>query len=148
MKKNYLKKVFKFYFTPSPIWQSFLAIFYLLFFLYFAVFYVGNIWLALKFIFYTIVNSGVLLGLSYLFWGVIFLISLIVPFSISLYSVLLLYEIWKKDWKRADKVLGTLIILALVPFVIIVMDEVVRIAVSQGVLTEFAIEHNLNILGR
>ncbi|MBU1179151.1 hypothetical protein KKB69_02360 [Patescibacteria group bacterium] len=145
--KNYIRRIFKFYF--APVWQSALTILYLVFFLYFAVFYVGNVWLALKFIWYTIINSGTLLGLSYLLWGVVFLVTLIIPFSISLYAMLLLYEIWeKKDWPRKEKVLGTLMLIVLVPLVIMAMDETVRIAASQDVLNTFVSGQHLNILGK
>jgi len=144
--QNYLKRLSNFYF--APVWQSALTILYLLFFLYFAVFYIGNVWLAIKFIFYTIFNSGTLLGLSYLFWGVVFLITLVIPFSVSLYSFLLLYEIWNKDWMRKEKILGTVIIMVTAPLIIIFMDEVIRIVASQDVMTEFVQHNGLNILGK
>ncbi|PIS13509.1 MAG: hypothetical protein COT67_01415 [Candidatus Tagabacteria bacterium CG09_land_8_20_14_0_10_41_14] len=143
--KNYLSRIFSFYF--APVWQSALTILYLLFFLYFAVFYVGNVWLALKFIWYTIINSGALLGLSYLFWGVIFLITLIIPFSISLYSMLLFYEIWHKNWEKKLKMFGTVLIILLVPLIIVVIDEILRVVVGQDVLSVFVSEHNLNLTG-
>jgi len=146
VRKNYLKRVFKFYF--APVWQSALTILYLLFFAYFAFFYIGNVWLALKFIIYTIVNSGALLGLSYLFWGVIFLITLIIPFSASLYALLLLYEIWHKDWEQKQKIPGTVIIVVLVPIIIVAIDEILRIVVGQDVLKTFVIEHALNLTGK
>ncbi|MDD5032662.1 MAG: hypothetical protein PHC85_00880 [Candidatus Pacebacteria bacterium] len=145
VKQNYFSRIFSFYFAPT--WRSALTILYLLFFSYFAVFYAGNLWLALKFIWHTIINSGSLLGLSYLLWGVVFLITLIVPFSISLYSILLFYEIWRKDWSRNEKILSILMIIILVPFVIVMMDDIVRIAASQGVLRSFVLENNLNVAG-
>lgn len=144
--KNYLKRIFNFYFAPE--WQSALTILYLVFFSYFAAFYLGNVWLALKFILHTIVNSGSLLGLAYLFWGVIFLVTLIIPFSVSLYALLLLYDIWHRKWPKNEKVLGTLIIIVLVPLVIIAMDGIVRIVVQQSVLFDFVNMYNLNITGR
>jgi|SRR3989338_122947 len=146
-KKGYLKEVFKFYFKPN--WQSaVLTTFYLFFFLYFAVFYTGNVWLAIKFIWYTMMNSGSLLGLSYLFWGVLFLITLIVPFSVSVYALILLYEIWQKEWEKKDKILGTILLLFIVPALIILTDEIVRLAASRDVLREFSQLNNLNIKGK
>ncbi|MBI2627833.1 MAG: hypothetical protein HYW71_00135 [Candidatus Niyogibacteria bacterium] len=146
-KKGYLKEVFRFYFKPN--WQSaVLTTFYLFFFSYFAVFYIGNVWLAIKFIWYTMIHSGSLLGLSYLFWGVLFLITLIVPFSVSVYALILLYEIWLKDWEKKDKVLGTILLIISVPVLIILTDEIVRVAASRDVLREFSQLNSLNIKGK
>lgn len=143
--KSYLKKLSKFYF--APVWQSVFTILYLLFFLYFALFYIGNISLALEFIWHTILHSGSLLGLSYLLWGVAFLITLIVPFSISLYSIFLLYEIWHMAWKKNEKILGTIMIIVLVPLIIIAMDEIIRIVASQTVMGDFVLKNQLNVSG-
>ena len=146
-KKGYLKEVFRFYFKPD--WQSaVLTTLYLFFFSYFAVFYTGNVWLAIKFIWYTMIHSGSLLGLAYLFWGVFFLITLVAPFSVSVYALVLLYEIWQKDWERKDKVLGTILLLIIVPALIVLMDEIVRIAASRDVLREFSQINNLNLKGK
>ncbi|MEK7596023.1 MAG: hypothetical protein AAB564_00510 [Patescibacteria group bacterium] len=146
-KKGYLKEVFRFYFKPN--WQSaVLTTLYLFFFLYFAVFYTGNVWLALKFIWYTMIHSGSLLGLSYLFWGVLFLIALVVPFSVSVYALILLYEIWQKDWEKKDKVLGTILLIFIVPALIVLTDEIVRFAASRDVLREFSQVNSLNLKGK
>ena len=135
-KKSYLKQVAKFYF--APIWQSFFTIFYLLFFFYFAVFHSGKLWLAAKFLLYTLRNSAELLGLSYLFLGVVFLISLIIPFSVSIYAFLLLFEIWEETkWEQGIKLLVTTLIIATAPLLIIVMDDVIRLVASQPQLQEF-----------
>ncbi len=134
--KSYLKQVITFYF--APIWQSFFTIFYLIFFFYFAVFHSGKLWLASKFLLYTMSNSTELLGLSYLFLGVIFLISLIIPFSVSVYAILLLFEIWEETkWDQSIKLLVTSLIIATAPLLIIVMDDVIRFVASQPQLQEF-----------
>ena len=144
IKRSYLKRVTLFYF--APIWQSFFAIFYLLFFFYFAVFHSGKVVLAIKFLLYTIGNSVELLGLSYLFLGVIFLISLIIPFSVSIYAILLLFEIWEDtDWEHSIKLFVTALIILTVPLLIIVMDDVIRLVASQPQLQEFIFLNNLNI---
>ena len=143
--ESYLKQMFAFYF--APIWQSFFTILYLVFFFYFAIFHSGKIFIALKFLFYTLGNSASLLGLSYLFWGVIFLISLIIPFSVSLYAILLFFEIWKGVWERNHKLLATLLLIVETPFVIVIMDEIIRIVASQNALQEFVTLNHL-IIGR
>jgi lysylphosphatidylglycerol synthetase-like protein (DUF2156 family) len=70
--KTYLERLFKFYFATAPIWRAFLTIFYLAFFSYFSVFYSGKLWIAFKFILYTITHSVSFLTLGYLLWGVVF----------------------------------------------------------------------------
>ncbi|MDP3725631.1 MAG: hypothetical protein Q8R36_00360 [bacterium] len=142
--KSYLKQVATFYF--APIWQSFFTIFYLLFFFYFAVFHSGKLWLASKFLLYTIGNSAELLGLSYLFLGVVFLISLIIPFSVSIYAILLLFEIWEETkWEQSVKLLVTSLIIATAPLLIIVMDDIIRFVASQPQLQEFIFLNNIHL---
>ena len=144
--KHYFKKVIGFYF--APVWQSFFTILYFVFFGYFAIFHSGKIVLAFKFIVYTLGNSTLLLGLEYLFWGVVFLISLIIPFSVSFYALLLLYEVWNAQWDKRQKVLMTLLMLFATPLVIIIMDDIIRLVAGQDVLREFVVLHHLNISGK
>ncbi len=143
-KPSYLRQVTTFYF--APIWQSFFTIFYLLFFFYFAIFHSGKLWLALKFLLYTIGNSAELLGLSYLFLGVIFIISLIIPFSVSVYAILLLFEIWEETkWEQSIKLLVTGLVIATVPLLIIVMDDVIRLVANQPQLQEFIFLNHIRL---
>lgn len=137
--ESYLKRLFKFYFATAPIWRSFLTILYLAFFSYFSVFYSGKLWIALRFIIYTIIHSVSFLTLSYLFWGVIFLIVLIVPFSASFYSIFLLFEIWHHNdgWTKARKILLSFLVVVSVPIIIFLMDKVLRIVIRQEVLKLF-----------
>ena len=142
-KKSYFKQVISFYLAPT--WQSLLSILYLLFFFYFVVFYFGNITLALKFILFTLINSGSLLGLSYLLWGVFFLVSLLVPFFVSIYAIVLPYEIWKNDWEKTQKTLVTALIVVGILFAIFFADEVVRLAAEQPELLIFVESNELII---
>lgn len=136
----------QFYF--APVWQSFFTMLYLLFFLYFSIFYVGNLMLALKFLLYTIANSAQLLALGYLFWGVVFLIGLIIPFSLSVYAILLFFEIWTRNkWEIKHKLLFTALILTATPLLIVIIDEIIRVVASQDVLREFVIRNELLING-
>ena len=142
--KSYLKQVTQFYF--APIWQSFFTIFYLLFFFYFIVFHSGKLWLAFKFTLYTFGRSSDLLGLSYLFLGVVFLISLIVPFSVSVYAILLLFEVWREtDWEQSVKLFVTALIIITVPLLIIVMDDIIRLVASQPQLQEFVFLNHIRL---
>ena len=144
--RHYFKKILGFYF--EPVWQSFFRIFYFIFFGYFAVFHSGKIFISSKFIYHTLANSTLLLGLSYLFWGVTFLIALIIPFSASVYALLLLYEIWHSHSDKHQKMLVSLLVLFATPFVIIVMDDIIRYVASQNVLREFVVLNHLNISGK
>ena len=145
-KKSYLKRMLSFYF--APVWQSFFRIFYLIFFAYFAIFHSGKVIIAGKFIIYTIKNSVFLLGLGYLFWGVAFIVTLIVPFSISIYSLLLFYEIWQSAWENKQKILISLFIFFATPLMIIVMDDIIRYVASQEELREFVVLNELKIIGK
>ncbi len=142
--ESYLKRFFKFYFATAPIWRSFLTILYLAFFAYFSVFYSGKLWIALRFIIYTIIHSVSFLTLSYLFWGVIFLIALIIPFSASFYAIFLLFEIWQHndDWTKRRKSLLSFLVIAAVPLIIFLMDKILRIVIQQEVLRAFVSQFN------
>lgn len=142
-KGTYIGNMFAFYFAPA--WQSFFTILYLVFFFYFAVFNSGKILVALQFLFYTLKNSPSLLSLDYLFWGVLFLIGLIIPFSVSLYGIFLFFEIWRGMWDKSVKLLVTLALIVGIPFIIIIMDEVTRVMGNHPVLQEFVTVNELRI---
>lgn len=133
--------MFAFYF--APLWQSFFTILYLVSFSYFAIFHSGKVLLAFKFLLYTLKNSESLLGLPYLFWGVTFLLGLIVPFSVSLYAIFLFFEVWRGKWEKNQKVLLTTCLIVGVPAIIIVMDDIIRFVGNQAALREFVILHEL-----
>jgi len=145
-KPSYIKKLLTFYFARR--WQSLVTIFYLAGFGYFAVFYLGNLWLSLKFIGYTLANSAQLLGLAYLFWGVAFLIALLVPFAASIYALILCYEIWTGEWKEWQKALGTIALIFAAFFIIISADNSIRLVAGQTELEEFVTQENLDIIGK
>ncbi len=144
-KPSYIRKLLSFYFARR--WQSLVAIFYFAIFGYFAIFYLGNLWLSLKFITYTLLNSAQLLGLPYLFWGVAFLVALLVPFSASIYALILLYEIVSGEWKKSHKVFAGVLLVVAALSIIISADEIIRLVAEQEELSEFIIEQELRIDG-
>ncbi|HJO89945.1 MAG: hypothetical protein QGH85_01300 [Candidatus Pacebacteria bacterium] len=147
-KQPYLKRLISFYF--APVWYSFLTILYLLFFLYFTVFYSGHVLIAYRFLAYTLKNSVSLLGLSYLFWGVAFIITLVIPFSISLYAIFFLNNLWNDDsykWEQDRKILVTALVVVGVPLLVIFLDVIIRIVANQDVLREFVIINGLFVKG-
>ncbi|MFC1802090.1 hypothetical protein ACFLY7_01485 [Patescibacteria group bacterium] len=134
--KPFSHQLFNFYFTNR--WYSYLAISYLASFLFFTVFYFDNVVLALKFILYTTSISTTLIELTYLMWGALFVITLIIPFSANLYAIVTLYDIWHKDnWQRDQKVLATFLTILAIIAIIVITDSVIRIIASQEVLRPF-----------
>jgi hypothetical protein len=122
----------------------------LLFFLYFTVFYSGHVLIAYRFLAYTLKNSVSLLGLSYLFWGVAFIITLVIPFSISLYAIFFLNNLWNDDsykWEQDRKILVTALVVVGVPLLVIFLDVIIRIVANQDVLREFVIINGLFVKG-
>lgn len=142
--RSYFKKILSYYF--APVWESFFKILYLIFFFWFLVFNSGKLLIAFNFFLDTLFQSPSVLTIEYLFWGVVFIISLIIPFSISLYAIILFYEIWTGAWQKSYKFLSTTAIILAIPLVIILMDDVTRTAGNQEPLIPFVEEHNLNIL--
>jgi len=140
-KESYLKQMLAFYF--APLFRSFFTVLYLLFFLYFVVFYFDNILLAIKFLLYTLTISTLNLDISYLYWGSLFVISLIVPFSVSLYAIFIPFEIKKTRWTMAKKLLMVLLVIVGTMDVIFIMDKVIKVIKDQTPIVRF-LEHEKN----
>ncbi len=141
-KENLRKKLTNFYFANN--WYSFLTIPYLLLFLYSAFYYFDNIILAIKFLFYTFRLSTPLLGLAYMFWGAIFVITLIIPFTISLSAIVVLYNLWvETKLQTKQKIITTIFVMILTIIIIITMDDIIRFVAQQDVLTDFVTRNNL-----
>ena len=141
--KSMLKQLFNFYFANS--WYSFFTISYLLFFLYSALFYFDNVILAIKFLFYTFGLSTPLLELNYLFWGVVFIISLIIPFSVSIYALFILHNLWEKsNMQRKQKFVTTIFVIIVTTIIIVSMDDVIRIVAKQDPLSDFVQKNELS----
>ena len=136
------KQLINFYFSNS--WYSFFTISYLLFFLYSAIFYIDNVILAIKFLFYTLGLSTPLLNLGYLFWGTAFIITLIIPFSVSLSAIFILKNIWTKtELQTKQKFISTIFAIIIIITIIITMDDIIRNVAKQSYLNDFVKETNL-----
>ena len=137
-----IKQLLKFYFSNS--WYSFFTITYLLFFAYSAIYYFDNVILAIKFIFYTIGLSTPLLGLSSWIWGITFIISLIIPFSVSLYAIFIFFNLWDKQVLQIkQKFIFTILVIIATVLVIISMDDVIRTVAKQQPLQDFVQKNEL-----
>src|SRR3989344_2503598 len=129
-KPSYIRKLLSFYFARR--WQSLLATFYFVVFGYSAVFYLGNLWLSLKFLWYTLFHSAQLLALPYLFWGVLFLVGLLIPFAASIYALILCYEVWNGGLSKWPRVWATMALIVAVFAIIISANEMTRFVAGGG----------------
>jgi hypothetical protein len=101
---SYFKSAVKYYFEPKS--RSFIAVLYFIFFLYFAMFYISNVFLAVRFTWGTVFSLRTAsLGPENVVWGAIFLINLLAPFFISLLAIIIPFEMHKKHWPRSTRVM-------------------------------------------
>lgn len=98
---GYATSVARYYFSPKL--RSVLTILYFLFFLYFVIFYISHIFLAIRFILRTLFSSTVSLGADYMIWGSIFIVCLVIPFFVSVFALVLPYEMRKRAWPRTTR---------------------------------------------
>lgn len=141
--ETYLRRIINFYLAPS--WTSLLTTVYLIFFGYFVLYFAHNILLALKYAWFVLQNSQTMFGLNYLFWGVTFVLALIVPFSVSLYALAIPYEITEKKWRLDRKIIAIALLIALVVLTVVIMDSVLSYAASHEPILGFVRDHNLDI---
>lgn len=133
--------VLNFYFRAR--WQTALTTHFLVIAAYLCFFYIGNIWNAIKFAFYTLVYSSDMLGLSFALWGVLFEIAVVIPFLASFYAIFLLPKIWQSEYRNLQKVFMTLLMIAVVPMLIIITDTLARYALETDALREFVNIHKI-----
>lgn len=144
-KPSYMSQVVHFYFAPEL--RSVATILYLGIFGYFTIYYIDNIFLAIRFLTYIIMEHTALMGTAYLFTGMAFVISLVFPFFVSFYSIFVLHKIWhKSDWAVYVKWFMTLVITIAGIFFIIVADEASRLAARQDIMRSFV--EDAGILGK
>lgn len=136
IKPSYMSEVIHFYFAPEL--RSVATILYLGVFGYCTIYYIDNIFLAIRFLIHLIIGHTALQGIPYLFTGMAFVISLVFPFFISFYSIFVLHKIWHKpNWAVYAKWFMTLVILVTGIFLIIFSDEAARLSARQDVMRSF-----------
>jgi len=144
MDKTAWQNLKQFYFRAN--WQSLLALAYLFLFLYFSLFYLDNIFLAIKFIFRTFMVSTTLLSLAHVIWGAIFVVALLTPFAISVSMIFALPKIWtKENWKKDQKILATVVAFIVALLAIVIADDLIRAVATQDVLDIFIEGSSLKI---
>lgn len=140
-----MSQVVHFYFAPEL--RSVATILYLGVFGYFTIYYIDNIFLAIRFLIYMIMEHTALMGTAYLFTGMAFVISLVFPFFVSFYSIFVLHKVWHKpDWAVYVKWFMTIVITVVGVFCIIVADEASRLAARQDIMRSFV--EDAGILGK
>lgn len=139
--ESYLKKIINFYLSPS--WTSLFTTIFLLIYGYLVVSHFYYIIIALKFVWYTITISKQLVGLNEVFWGLIFTLSLVVPFSVSLYALAVPYEISLKKWKFDKKAIAITLLSLLVILSVVVMDRVLTYTATKPGVIDFVIQNSL-----
>ncbi|MBU2576052.1 hypothetical protein KKF64_03130 [Patescibacteria group bacterium] len=137
------ESIWKFYFQAR--WQTALSVHFLVAATYLVLFYIGNIWVALKFVFFSIMTSARLLGLEFALWAVIFELTVMVPVFTSWYAIFLLPKIWRGKYKKPQKIFLTVLMLMLIPIIITITDGIARFALETEVLREFAVFHNIEL---
>ncbi|MFH0845834.1 MAG: hypothetical protein V1851_00305 [Patescibacteria group bacterium] len=131
-----MKRLRQFYFAPR--WESLLSISYLFLFLYFAIFYIDKILIAIQFIFRTFTVPTAFLTLSHALWGAILVVALVMPFVISLAMITTLPNIWQhKPWKKDQKVLITILALFIAIFLIAIADDLITAVAQRDILDVF-----------
>ncbi len=139
---SYLKEVLTFYFAPEL--RSIGTLFYLGVYGYFVLFYIYNVFLALEFIIHIVFGKTVLMGTAFLFTSLLFLISLTVPFALSLYSIFVLHRIWDKpEWAVYVKWAITGVVIGGGIALIIVLDDLSRSVAREPSLQSFIEDANL-----
>jgi len=140
--KTYLQDLLHFYFAPGM--RSIATTFYLVVFGYFAFYYIDSVFLALRFLWYIAFGSTALLGVAFLFSGMAFVLCLTLPFSVSLYSIFVMHNIWSRSsWKVTGKWLASAVVIAAAFFIIMLTDEGARAAARQPVMQSFVEDANL-----
>jgi len=141
-KVPYYKKVLHFYFAPEM--RSFGTLVYVFIYGYFTIYYIDNLFLAIKFLFYILFGHTALANIALLFTGMAFVISLTIPFFLSLYSIFLLHVIWDKShWAQYLKWAVSVAIIISSVCIIIFSDSAARFAARRPVMQDFVYYANI-----
>jgi len=122
---NQKQTLSKFYFSSS--WYSLFTTIYLFLFAFFAVFYLDNVFLAIAFVFRTLFASTTLLPMSAAVWGAIYIISLLIPFTISIFAIFALPKIWRNPkWKKDQSLLITIGLTVVILIIMLLASDLIQ----------------------
>ncbi len=140
--KSYLKEVAGYF---SPDIRSIGTLLYLGIFGYFTLYYIDNLFLAVRFLFYVLLGHTALSGSGYLFSGLTFVICLVLPFFASFYAIFVLHRIWiKPTWANYSKWLMTTLILVGAIVIILISESGSRYAARQDSMRSFIEDSGLS----
>ncbi|MEN9622193.1 MAG: hypothetical protein RLZZ67_627 [Candidatus Parcubacteria bacterium] len=141
-KPSYAQELARFYFAPEL--RSLVTLLYLGVFGYFSLYYMDNLTVAIRYLIHVTFGHTALLGISHLFIGMIFLVSLAFPFFLSIYSIFVLHKVWDKpQWATYIKWLVTFVMIIGGILLIIGADQSARWAARQHVMQSFVEDANL-----
>ncbi len=132
-KKPTLKQ---FYFNSS--WYSLFTTSYLFLFFYFAIAYLNNVFVAIAFVFRTFTTSTALIPMSNIVWGAIYVISLLIPFTISIFAIVALPNIWMRtNWKKDQRLLATIAVVIVIFIVMLIASDLIETVSQSSALVPF-----------
>lgn len=138
-----VKSMLKYYFSGKP--RSVLTILYFLFFFYFVIFYLDNIFLAIRFIIGTVFSYTVSLSAESLVWGSLFIVNLILPFMASVAALIIPYEMTKKPISRPIRAVLVLIIAFIITHFVLFTDWSISYVEKQTPIKTFLESKNIPI---
>lgn len=142
-KKSYIKELIHFYFAPEL--RSIVTLLFLGVFGYFSLYYIDNVFLALEFLLYIVFSHSAFQNISLLFIGMGFVVSLVFPFLLSFYYILMLHKVWdKREWATYLKWLITCIMIIGGVFLILMSDNIMRLSARQESMRSFIEDSNLS----
>jgi hypothetical protein len=143
-KFEYLKGIMAFYFAPKL--RSFLTVLHFVIWSFVTIYYLEYLLFAARLILYIAFKSKILLSISYLFWSLAFLIVLIIPFTLALYSILTIYQVWGKhaNWQMKWRIFATVAIIAGSCVALIFMSDISHYVAGQSELRGFIEDAGLN----
>ncbi len=137
MENTYKKQTLgKFYFNSS--WYSLLTTSYLFLFAFFAIFYLDNVFLAIAFVFRTLFASTTLLPMSSAVWGAVYVISLLIPFTVSIFAIFALPKVWgNTKWKKDQSLLITIGLTIAILVIMLLASDLIQTISKLDVLIPF-----------
>ena len=77
-----------------------------------------------------------------------FLIALVLPFGVSVYAIILGYELKRRPWPRNRKYVVAALLFVVVPIIVITADLLVRVVARSETLHDFVVTRNLHLDGK
>jgi NADH:ubiquinone oxidoreductase subunit 6 (subunit J) len=107
-------------------------------FFYLAIAYLDNIFSAIGFVFHTFSISTTTIPMSQTLWGAIYVVCLLVPFTVSVSAIVALPKIWQKDnWKKDQKLLASVILTVAILLIMLIASDLIQTIGKLEILKSF-----------